>query len=72
MTPKEKAKQLVNCYYQPLGMVKQFQKLNSKQMWKYAQDAAKAQTAMVLDYPDITSKDDVKYWKDVYNEIDNV
>ena len=38
MTPKEKAKELVNCFYQPLGHLKCG--VSSGQMWGYAKSSA--------------------------------
>lgn len=71
MTPNEKAKQMVNCFYQPLGMVKQFQKLNSKQMWKYAQDVAKAYLTTRLLPIELTHKE-MEQLEEILKEIDNV
>lgn len=71
MIAKDKAKEIVNSFYQPLGMIKEFQKLNSKQMWKYTQDVAKSHlTTKIFRYD--TTAQEMEELNQILYEIDNV
>lgn len=74
MTPKEKAKDLVNQkYYQPLTLHLNVNN-NSKQMWAYAQRCAHIAVDEVIAviYPahDAFEAIRVDYWQEVKKQID--
>lgn len=79
MEAKQQAKAIVNDFYQPLGMVKQFEKSNSKQMWEFAQSCARTTVLLIINAnptqgliikPDYRTA--IEYWQEVLKEIDNV
>lgn len=83
MTAKEKAKEIVNSFYQPLGYMIEFHNANSKRMWACAQSFAKTAVSLLLTdggrtcYDQIIPKEqelnaNLEWWQEVYNEIDNI
>lgn len=72
MTPKEKAKDLVNRIYQPLGNLSC--NVSSNKMWEYSQKIALIAVDELINDCDASSPFDeqrIKYWNDVKYEIEN-
>jgi hypothetical protein len=80
MTPKEKAKELVNNFYQPLGYLKCG--VNNTKMWQHAKEYALMSVNEIFEHIDYIFQelekdklpnkfdDEIEYWNEVKKEIE--
>jgi hypothetical protein len=67
MTPKQKAKELVNNFYQPLGYLKCG--VNNTKMWQHAKEYALIAVDEILIL--ITAIDGTEQWQEYYEQVKN-
>jgi hypothetical protein len=71
MTPKEKGRELVNSFYQPLGYLKCG--VNNTIMWEYAKQCALVQVDGMYDIAaENNNVQQINYLVDVKNEIEKL
>ena len=71
MTPKEKANELVNSFYQPLGYLKCG--VNNTIMWEHAKLSALIAVDEILNIKSVDRDYDLStYWEEVKQEIENL